>query len=66
MRFVQVNFRDKTREAKVFTRTGFASKYDAITIRYEGQFVVIVDQWGDEIAYPVDIVDSVESRRVER
>ena len=30
------------------------------TIRYEGNFAIIKDEWGKEIAYPSDAIDHIE------
>jgi len=56
---IKITFRDgHIQEFKHIGRPG--GSYTK-TVKYEGAFVIITDEWGTETAFPSDTVKSVEN-----
>lgn len=51
----------KSGEVKDFPHEGRAGGSWTKAVRYEGAFVIVKDEWGNETAYPVNEVEHVET-----
>lgn len=58
---IQIKFRDGT--DAVFKHEGRAGGSYTKTIRYEGNFVIVKDEWGKEFVYPSDTIKEIKVDR---
>ena len=58
---VTVHMKDGTK--REFPHSGRAGGSYTKSVRYEGQFAIVRDEWDDETAFPMDVIERVEVRR---
>lgn len=60
MAHIVIKFRDSLQADRVFKNEGRAGGSYEKTVRYEGNVIIVTDEWGKETAFPLDLVAEVQ------